>query len=211
MPNPAEAGRRVQRLPRLKNQSTSPPPFRSLRNRAPLRHSSLGIPSSFVLRPSSFAEEESRYAAEAGRRKRRTFGKSIKPSMCWQVRIHTVMPGFGTPNRATYISVMSLQPSTGGGDPQEGEVLHTANTTPDRPGALHQDQLRRRARDAELEGELAVNGQVEVQRTTTGQNHGACNHVAQFPHMARPALTLNPVSLLAGDLRRVMGCGIWPK
>ena len=42
--------------------------------------------------------------------------------MCWQVRIQTAMPGFGMPNRATYISVMSLQPSIGGGSsPRKGK------------------------------------------------------------------------------------------
>ena len=37
------------------------------------------------------------YAAEGGRRTQSTFGTSMKPSMCWQVRIQTLWLGFGTP------------------------------------------------------------------------------------------------------------------
>src|ERR1035437_1531072 len=55
------------------------------------------------------------YAAAAGTRARATFGTSVQPSMCWQVRIQMAVPAFGTPYRATYSSVMSLQPSFGGG------------------------------------------------------------------------------------------------
>ena len=39
--------------------------------------------------------------------------------------------------------------------PQQREVQHEPDTTPDRLGALHQDQLCRRALDAELKGKLA--------------------------------------------------------
>ena len=39
-------------------------------------------------------------------RARTTFGASIQPSMCWQVRIQMAVPALGTPYRASYSSVM---------------------------------------------------------------------------------------------------------
>jgi len=44
---------------------------------------------------------EPRYAAAAGTGARVTFGTSVQPSMCWQVRIQMAVPVFGTPCRAT--------------------------------------------------------------------------------------------------------------
>src|ERR1039458_4305657 len=51
---------------------------------------------------------------------------------------------------------MSLQPSVGGGSSQEREVLHAADASPDRGGALQQRVLGRRGWDAELERDLAT-------------------------------------------------------
>ena len=52
---------------------------------------------------------------------------------------------------------MSLQPSVGGRQqPQEGEVLHAADASPDRRGDLHQRVLGRLGRDAEFERNLTA-------------------------------------------------------
>jgi len=52
------------------------------------------------------------------------------------------------------VKLGDVAPAVGRGrqQPKEGEVLHPANPGPDRRSALHQNVLRRRAGDAQLEG-----------------------------------------------------------
>ena len=70
--------------------------------------------------------------------------------MCWQVRIQTAWLGFRHAITGN-VKLGDVAPAIyrGRQQPQEGEVLHAADATPDRPGALHQDQLLRRAIHAE--------------------------------------------------------------
>src|SRR5271165_7251590 len=50
-------------------------------------------------------------------------------------------------------------------------MLHTADATSDRSGALHHDQLRQRAIHADLEGEVAVNvGSRQIQHRGGAEN-----------------------------------------
>ena len=55
MTKSAQAGKELQGLPKPENSRRKTGPGRALGPRAPLRHSLLGIPSSFVIRHSSFS------------------------------------------------------------------------------------------------------------------------------------------------------------
>ena len=59
--------------------------------------------------------------------------------------------------------------------------LGCAKMPADESGSRTRSSRRRR---------LAGDGQVKIQSPAAGQNHAALNHVAQFPHIARPIVIL---------------------
>jgi hypothetical protein len=72
------------------------------------------------------------------------------------------------------VELGDVTPAVGGRwqQPQKGEVLHAADATPDRFGALHQGVLGRWAEDAELERNPASRASTRGGTCPTSDTHG---------------------------------------